>query len=235
MEMPGRGRFNEADRRALRGPARGHHLYYIARELPARIAAHVGTLAPQPGCDVLDYGCADLPYRSLFPAECRYLGADLPGNPRADLEIAPNGTVTAPDESFDFIVSTQVLEHVERPDVYLAECRRLLRPQGRLLLSTHGMMLYHPDPVDLWRWTCEGLRWQVRAAGLNVVSFEGIMGPAATGLQLVQDAMIQPLPTAAQRLVAFVMQALVALADRVQSQQQRDLNALVFMLTAERA
>jgi len=41
-----------------------------------------------------------------------------------------------PDQSFDLVVSTEVLEHFLRPEVALAEMRRVLRPEGRLVLST---------------------------------------------------------------------------------------------------
>ena len=57
-----------------------------------------------------------------------------------------------------------------------------------MLLSTHGIMVFHPDPVDYWRWTCDGLQRAVREAGFEIVRFEGIVGLAATGLQLFQDA-----------------------------------------------
>lgn len=40
------------------------------------------------------------------------------------------------DSSFDVIVSFEVFEHLENAAAYLAECRRVLRPGGRLLLST---------------------------------------------------------------------------------------------------
>ncbi len=40
------------------------------------------------------------------------------------------------DASFDLIVSFEVYEHLEEPEVYLSECRRVLRPGGRLVLST---------------------------------------------------------------------------------------------------
>ncbi len=40
------------------------------------------------------------------------------------------------DACFDVIVSFEVFEHLENADAYLAECRRVLRPGGRLLLST---------------------------------------------------------------------------------------------------
>ena len=40
------------------------------------------------------------------------------------------------DQSFDLIVSFEVFEHLEDPQRYLSECRRVLRPGGRLVLST---------------------------------------------------------------------------------------------------
>jgi SAM-dependent methyltransferase len=183
---------------------------------------------------VLDYGCADLPYRSLFPADADYLAADLPGNPAATLEIASDGTIPVEDESVDLVVSTQALEHVDDPGRYLAECRRVLRPGGQLLLSTHGMMIYHPDPDDYWRWTCAGLRRVVGEAGLEVERFEGIMGLAATGLQLFQDAVYWRLPRLVRDAFALVLQAGIAVTDRLQSSDSRRTNALVFALVARR-
>jgi SAM-dependent methyltransferase len=183
---------------------------------------------------VLDYGCADTPYRRFFAADVDYIAADLPGNPAATLEIAPDGTVPLADGSVDAVLSTQVLEHVTDPGLYLAECVRVLRPGGRLLLSTHGLMVYHPDPEDYWRWTCAGLRRAVEQAGLEVVRFEGIMGLAATGLQLVQDAWYWRLPRLLRPLLALVLQSAIKVADRLEPRESRDRNALVFALVARK-
>jgi 2-polyprenyl-3-methyl-5-hydroxy-6-metoxy-1,4-benzoquinol methylase len=38
--------------------------------------------------------------------------------------------------SFDWVLSNQVVEHVARPEALLLEARRVLRPGGRLLLTT---------------------------------------------------------------------------------------------------
>ncbi len=183
---------------------------------------------------VLDYGCADQPYRRFFPSSVQYVGADLPGNPLATVAIQPDGTVVEDDASFDAVLSTQVLEHAQDPTVYLQECFRMLRPGGRLLLSTHGIMVYHPDPVDYWRWTSAGLERAVSGAGFEIERFEGIMGLTATGLQLVQDGLWWRLPRLLRPIAALVFQALIGLAEHVQGPGGRRQNALVFALVASK-
>jgi SAM-dependent methyltransferase len=228
---PGAPTFLPIAREHLRTPHRGHPLAYIIRELRAAYAALVHELDLPDGSRVVDYGCADLPYRDLFGPRLSYIGADLPGNPDAGIEIRPDGTLPIPDGDVDAVVSSQVLEHVADPALYLSECERVLRPGGKLLLSTHGIMVYHRDPVDYWRWTGEGLQRIVAQAGLRVVSFEGVMGLAATGLQLFQDGTHHRVPRPCRRLYFSVMQNLVAAFDR-QSPASRAENALVFALIA---
>ena len=218
----------------LRRATPWHRLSYIVEELPRRLRALAADAPLAPGGTVLDYGCADMPYRSFFAPDANYLAADLPGNPEATVEIAGDGTVPVADASVDVVLSTQVLEHVGDPGVYLAECARVLRPGGRLLLSTHGLMVYHPDPVDYWRWTCAGLRRAVEDAGLEIVRFEGIMGLTATGLQFVQDAWYWRLPGPLRHLYALVIQSLIKLAERLERPSSRELNALVFALVAQK-
>jgi SAM-dependent methyltransferase len=231
---PAAARFHSDRPTDLRAPNRWHRLAYIIEALPAGIAALAEHLRVPADGRVLDYGCADKPYRRLFGPSVDYVGADLPGNPHADVEIQPDGSLPVDDGSFNAVLSTQVLEHVAEPRVYLDECFRVLRPGGQLLLSTHGIMVYHPDPVDLWRWTGAGLQRQVRAAGFEVERFEGIMGLAATGLQLTQDAIYWRLPRLLRPALALVVQTLISIADRAQSARSRRDNALVFAMVASK-
>jgi SAM-dependent methyltransferase len=55
------------------------------------------------------------------------------------------------------VLCLQVLEHVPDPGAAVRELRRVVRPGGRVLLSTHGIYPFHPNPDDLWRWTYQGL------------------------------------------------------------------------------
>lgn len=205
---------------------------YFNRTLPARLQALARELRVPPRARVLDYGCASAPYREFFPGDSEYVGADFAGNPDASLRLNADGTVPAEDRSFDVVVSTQVLEHVAEPRLYLSECFRVLRPGGQLLLSTHGVFVYHPDPGDYWRWTSAGLKREIEHAGFEMTRFAGVFGLAATGLQLLQHAIWVRLPRLLRALLALCMQALVAVADRLQSQESRDVDAAVFALIA---
>ena len=87
-----------------------------------------------------------------------------------------------------------MLEHVDEPQVYLSECFRVLRPEGTLVLSTHGIMYYHRDPEDHWRWTRTGLERILTAEGFSVRQMRGLMGLAAAAIQLFQIATAAKVP-----------------------------------------
>jgi len=182
---------------------------------------------------ILDFGCGNMPYRRLFDGCGTYIGADLPGNDEAEIDIAEDGRIGGDAESADVVLSTQVLEHVYDPSVYLRECLRVLRPGGLLILSTHGYWMYHGDPNDYWRWTGEGLRKVIFASGLHVKRCAGLVGLAGAGVQLFQDASIRRLPRAVIPLYAFVMQCLLRVADKLFPSDQRN-DAQLFVVVARK-
>jgi SAM-dependent methyltransferase len=127
---------------------------------------------------VLDVGCGTMPYRSIFTElGARYIGADIDGTP--DVLVRADGSLPLDDESVDFVVSFQVLEHVRNVPAYLSTARRVLRKDGRMFLSTHGVWPYHPHPTDFWRWTRDGLRETLEEAGFEVHRITALCGPAS--------------------------------------------------------
>jgi len=56
------------------------------------------------------------------------------------------------DAAFDAVVSFETIEHLADPDRFVAECARVLKPGGRLLVSTPNRELWSPrSPKPLQR------------------------------------------------------------------------------------
>lgn len=132
---------------------------------------------------ILDYGCGGSPYRQLFPHAEYHRADNEAAEPGLSFVLGADGAVPAPSSHYDLILSTQVLEHVAIPDRHLAECLRLLRPGGRLLLSTHGTYEDHGCPADYHRWTADGLRHALTQAAFEV---QEITKLTCSGRALVQ-------------------------------------------------
>ncbi len=141
-----------------RDPPRSLPTYAVRAPLAAWLRSEAARAASDLGrYRVLDVGCGPKPYYPFFePYADEYVGVDV-ANPSAELE----GSVEAlpvPDGSFELVLCTQVLEHAENPGRAVAELRRAVAPGGRVLASTHGVQVYHPNPDDYWRWTHVGLQ-----------------------------------------------------------------------------
>lgn len=206
--------------------------WMVLRQMSRAVDAVAQRLACS-GMQGLDLGCGAMPYAPLFVARgVRYRGADLD---EAEVIIGIDGRVPLPDASIDLLLSFQVLEHVRDLDAYLGEARRLLRPNGRLILSTHGNWLYHPHPEDHRRWTAEGLRHEIEARGFEMLECAPLVGPLAwtTMIRLTCFAnALRPLPLIGWPLavlVAWVMNLRAAIEDKVTPNWVTRDNACVYL------
>src|SRR5579872_4786514 len=141
-----------------RDPPLGSSTWVVRSALATWLRSQAAELAGRAPVRILDVGCGVKPYYPFFAGVVsEYIGVDVVENPAADL-LGPVESLPVDDAAFDVVLCTQVLEHCDDPALAVRELRRVTAPGGRVLASTHGVQVYHPSPVDYWRWTHEGLR-----------------------------------------------------------------------------
>jgi len=124
---------------------------------------------------LLDIGCGNRPYISLFPSVTRYVGIDLPWRDLATKQVdvwASGLHLPFADGSFDVVLCTQVLEHVPRPWQLIQEVFRVLRIGGKLILTAPQTWGLHEEPCDYYRFTKYGLQYLLEGAGFEVRSIK---------------------------------------------------------------
>ena len=70
----------------------------------------------------------------------------------------------------DVVLMTEVLEHIEEPQLALNEAARLLKPGGNLILTMPFMYQVHGDPHDFTRWTSHALIKNLKKAGFSSIT-----------------------------------------------------------------
>jgi SAM-dependent methyltransferase len=204
-----------ADRRA---PARSLPSWVVRAPLAEWLQAEARAAAARHGrYRVLDVGCGVKPYYPFFAEWAdAYVGVDVVENPQADL-LGPAEALPVEDASFDVVLCNQVLEHADDPAQVVRELHRVAAPGGVVLASTHGVQVYHPSPVDLWRWTHEGLRRLFDGAGawasLTVAPAAGSAATVGMLLGTYAHLLAKRLgaPSAARPLIAAINAGAAAL------------------------
>ena len=142
------------------------------------LIAQLREVAPLAHGTLLDVGCGEKPYEDFFtPYVTSYLGVEheasfshtTAATRGKKPDVLYNGEcLPFADESFDTVLSVQVLEHTERPQELFAEMARVLRPGGTLLLSAPFSFRLHEEPFDFYRFTPHGLREMAKRNRLDV-------------------------------------------------------------------
>ena len=138
---------------------------------------------------LLDLGCGSRPFERASSKLDAWVGLDLPDNPLADLH-GPADAIPMGDGSVDTILCSQVLEHVDEPSIVLAECHRVLRPGGSLILSVPQYWPLHEEPRDFYRYTEYGLRHLLGVAGFSIATHYRQGCGAAVAGQALNNAIL---------------------------------------------
>jgi SAM-dependent methyltransferase len=97
-------------------------------------------------------------YRSYFSRASSYQTSEVSGGTSCDLVIDVRSMPEIPDESYDAIFCSGVLEHTDDFQGGLREITRIVRRGGILLLGLPFRQPIHMAPQDFWRFTEHGIR-----------------------------------------------------------------------------
>ncbi len=137
---------------------------------------------------LLDIGCGSKPYKKLFVVD-EYVGLDIDSEitrKRNLAEVLYDGKLfPLPSNSFDSALCNQVLEHVFNPDEFLSEIYRVLKPNGKLLLTLPFVWDEHEQPYDYARYSSFGLKSLLEKNGFHILDHKKIGADATIIFQLI--------------------------------------------------
>ncbi len=178
------------------------HLEGVYRHSIAHRLAYVRRALEQldlDGARVLDLGCGDGQWSHLLARyfDCQLVGVDMNSvRIQRYRENAPSSAALLGScydlplcaGAVDLVLFNQVLEHLEKPSVALQEIRRVLRPEGTLLISVPNegtwlkqrVQYRYIQPVSLQTtdhiqfFTSQTLRSTLEGAGFNVQRLDAV-------------------------------------------------------------
>lgn len=124
----------------------------------------------------LDVGCGDRPYEYLFK-NGKYTGIDIEDSGRPKTMKNPDyfydgKNIPFENEKFDFILCTQVLEHVPNPSLLINEMKRVCKTGGGIIITLPFVYPEHEQPYDFFRFTRFGIIKLLEDNDLEVIDIK---------------------------------------------------------------
>lgn len=176
------------------------------------VAAHYfSALKSHASGRLLDLGCGKVPLYAAYKdtvtqITCVDWGNSLHETSHLDREADLTKAIDFPDNSFETIILSDVLEHIPVPVQLCQEIGRLLSPGGKLIMNVPFYYPLHEAPHDFYRYTEFALRRFMDISNLRVIQLDPIGG----ALEIVSDVLsknLMKLP-AVGRPTAKALQAL---------------------------
>lgn len=122
---------------------------------------------------MLDFGCGNKPYRDLFRVT-DYIGMDLQksGHDHSgeSIDVYYDGKkIPFANEYFDSVFASEVFEHIFNIEEILPEICRVMKKEGRLLLTVPFVWEEHEIPFDFARYSCYGIKHLLEKSGFEVI------------------------------------------------------------------
>jgi SAM-dependent methyltransferase len=111
------------------------------------------------GSTVLDVGSYDV--NGTYREVCKkhglvYVGFDIAPGP--NVMICATSLAGVASESFDIVISGQMLEHDRHPHSSVLHMKRIVKAEGWVILIAPREIPEHKHPIDCWRFLPDGMR-----------------------------------------------------------------------------
>lgn len=154
-----------------------------------RLFQKIKKLAPELKGKLLDFGCGRKPYKNLFVNINEYIGLDMEqtghNHSLSEVDVFYDGKkIPFEDESFDAIFSGEVFEHIFNLEEMLEELHRVLKKEGKMLITIPFMWGEHEQPYDYARYTSFAIRHLLEKKGFQILNLQKAGRASETILQL---------------------------------------------------
>jgi len=111
--------------------------------------------------------------------------------PYTEVDIVADATALPfAENSVDGIVCEMLIEHVPNPQKIIDEIFRVLRPGGKMCVSTPFMFPFHACPNDFYRWSSTGIHELCKVGKIKVIAARsgptsGLVAQLVTWLAIV--------------------------------------------------
>jgi len=137
------------------------HSHYLNRDI-LNFSNHVGNVSI-----VIDIGGGNSPYKDIFRCK-QYISLDIE---KRDAKLNVLGDIChlpIKNNSVDMIVCTEVIEHVSETLRALRELKRVVKPEGYIIITTPFIIGQH-ETVDFYRFTSMGLEKLFEDVDLKII------------------------------------------------------------------
>lgn len=153
---------------------------------------------------VLDLGAGSAKYREIILKKAsEYRSCDAVKNEDID-DVCDVLNLPYSAESFNTVISTQVIEHVNNPYRMAEQIYKVLKPGGKIIVTAPFLILKHSDPGDYFRFTAGGLLEVFKQSGFTIIESGCYGGFFMVLSEMIHFSFFNPYSHRSSRLMGFI-------------------------------